>query len=75
VSDSFGSAERGFFVLPATGRLVGVGGDGTVSAFDPQSGNVRQYAGPLPLPAGPAVDPDCDAWYFADQEVVRYALP
>ena len=70
----FCSVERGCFVLPHSGRLAGIGADGTVTIFDPDTAIVTQTAGPVPLPSGPAVDPIADAWYFADRYVVRYSL-
>lgn len=68
----FGPVARGCFVLPRSGRLVGLAADGTVSCCDPDTGAVQRVDGPVPLPAGPAVDPEEDAWYFAGREVVRY---
>lgn len=70
----FGSAERGFFVLPRTGRVVGVGLDGSVSVFDPASRRLVRTRTESPPPAGPAVDPNDDAWYFAGNSVTRYRL-
>lgn len=68
------SAERGLFVLPKSGRVLGVSGDGTVMIYDPAQGGVSKSVGAAPLPAGPAVDPLEDAWYYADAEVMRYTL-
>jgi len=70
----FGPADRGCFVLPQSGWLVGIASDGTVSIFDHEKGTVNKIKGPPPLPAGPAVDPDENAWYFADRKVVRYSV-
>jgi hypothetical protein len=70
----FGAADRGFFVVPKTGRLIGVTADGTVSVFDPATAKISQRAGEPPQPAGPAVDPTDDAWYYADREVRRTRL-
>ena len=69
----FGAAERGFFVLPFSGRLVSIGNDGAVTIREP-GGETSTITGPLPLPAGPAVDPTADAWYFAGRDVVRYSI-
>lgn len=70
----FGSVNRGCFVLPQSGYLIGVGSDGLVSVFDPATGSVSTIPGPVPLPAGPAVDPVEDAWYSVDRRVVKYWL-
>ena len=59
-------------VRPRCGRLAGLAADGTGSCCEPDTGAVQRVDGPVPLPAGPAVDPEEDAWYFAGREVVRY---
>lgn len=69
---AFGPAARGFFVLPRSGRVTGIGEDGAVTCFDPAAAAVLTAQGPPPLPAGPAVDPEEDAWYYADEHVMRY---
>jgi hypothetical protein len=74
VAEGFGSHERGFFVLPESGRVIGIAVTGTVTVFDPENGALGRIDGPVPLPAGPAVDPAIDAWYFADRSVSRYTL-
>ncbi len=73
-AEGFGQVDRGCFVLPASGRLVGISLEGSVSVYDPRDGKVSIVQGPSPLPAGPAVDPQEDAWYFADRVVTRYSL-
>jgi len=76
----FGPADRGFFVLPRSGAVVGVSADGGLClwrADRTRSGGdatVCHLQAPVPLPAGPAVDPLEDAWYFAHRSVVRYSL-
>ena len=74
VGTEFGSAERSFFVLSRSGRVVGVGLDGSLTIFDPGSKRLARVKAGVPPPAGPAVDPDEDAWYFADRRVTRYRL-
>jgi hypothetical protein len=74
VCSGFGNVERGFFVLPRSGRVVGVGLGGSVTVFDPGSKHLTQMKAAAPPPAGPAVDPQEDAWYFADHRVFRYRL-
>jgi hypothetical protein len=70
----FGAAERGFFVVPASGNVVGIGEDGRVSVWRRKRNAVtRLQTSPSP-PAGPAIHPSEDAWYFADRTVTRYAL-
>lgn len=71
---SFGPAERGFFVLPRSKRVVGVAADGRVTVFDPAGGGVRMLQGAAPLSIGPAVDPAEDAWYYASDTILRFAL-
>jgi hypothetical protein len=73
-TEGFGPLERGCFVLPATGRLVGLGGDGTVVVLAPHERTVTRHEGPPPLPAGPAVDPTQDRWYFAHRHLAAYTL-
>lgn len=70
----FGPAERGFFVLRASERVVGLGGDGQVSVWRPDTQTLEDLQAAPPPPAGPAVDPRADAWYFADRAVTRYLL-
>ncbi|MBD3175054.1 MAG: hypothetical protein GF320_07730 [Armatimonadia bacterium] len=74
IATGFGPAGRGLFRLPRSGWIVGLSADGTVSICDPATGDTTRVQGPPPLPAGPAVDPVHDAWYFADDTVVRYEL-
>jgi DNA-binding beta-propeller fold protein YncE len=74
LAPGFGPSDRGVFVLPDSGRLVGVAADGTVSVYDPETNAVSSISGPPPLPAGPAVGPAADAWYFAHRTVMRYVL-
>jgi hypothetical protein len=74
LASGFGAGERGVFVLPESGRLVAVAADGTISVCDLQTNAIASVPGPPPLPAGPAVDPTADAWYFAHRTVVRYTL-
>jgi DNA-binding beta-propeller fold protein YncE len=74
LTTGFGGVERGCFVLPRSKRLVGIADDGTVSVFDPNTRTVSKVKGPIPQPAGPAVHPTEDAWYFADRSAVRYSL-
>ncbi len=74
LATGFGLAERGLFTLSRSGWVVGVSGDGAVSVYDPISGQLRRIHGPPPAPAGPAVDPAEDAWYFAHDTVQRYEL-
>ena len=70
----FGPAGRGSFQLPRSRRLIAIASDGTVSAFEPKTAAVMRVKGPAPLPAGPAVHPTEDAWYFADRRLLRYSL-
>src|SRR5262249_13957618 len=70
----FGPVDRGFFLLPKSRHLVGLAADGTVSLYRPHENDVTRVKGPVPLAAGPAIDPTEDAWYFADRRVVRYTL-
>lgn len=70
----FGLVDRGFFVLPRSGRVVGISGDGTVTVLNPQTLARDQFAGPVPMPAGPAVHPTRDAWYFANRSLTEYTL-
>jgi hypothetical protein len=74
VADSFGLSQRGFFVLARSSRVIGLAEDGTASVYDPKTHAVTHVAGPVPLPAGPALDPEEDAWYFASDQVARYTL-
>ena len=74
VAEGFGPCERAFFVLARSGRVVGVEADGGLSVLDPETKEISRTLGPAPLPAGPAVDPQEDAWYFADEQVMRYCL-
>jgi hypothetical protein len=74
VCADFGPAERGLIVLPESGSVVGVALAGGVSIWRPGT----EFADRLPLPpappAGPAVDPVKDAWYYADRTVTKTAL-
>jgi hypothetical protein len=74
LAGSFGPADRGLFLLPRSRRLIALAADGTVSVFDPGKGTMTKVRGPVPPPAGPAVHPVEDVWYFADRQVVQYAL-
>jgi hypothetical protein len=69
----FGPSGRGFFVVPS-GSLVGIAHDGGVTVLRPGDTQPAAAEGPAPLPAGPAVDPRDDAWYFAHRSVTRYEL-
>jgi len=73
-ADKFGSIERGFFVLPRSGNVVGVGIDGMVTVYDSKTKLITLVQGPVPLPAGPAVDTEEDAWYYVDKKVMKYVL-
>jgi streptogramin lyase len=70
----FGPAERGFFVLPKSKRVIGVTASGQVTVFDPATAQVQTLPGPAPLSSGPAVDPEEDAWYYASNTVIKFAL-
>jgi hypothetical protein len=70
----FGPVDRGCFLLPQSGCLVGVADDGSVKRFDPRTGAIVRVKGSVPPPAGPAVHPTEDAWYFAGRHVLRYAF-
>lgn len=72
LADAFGPVDRGFFVLSTSGRVVGVGADGTVTVFDPNTLAIQTCQTQAPPPAGPAVDPARDAWYYADREITAY---
>ena len=74
VARAFGPVDRGFFVLPKGKCAVGVAGNGPVTVYDPSSGKVQTLAAPPPPPAGPAVDPVEDAWYYAGETVTKYVL-
>jgi len=74
VACGFGAVERGLLVLPASGRVVGLGNDGTVTVWDPDTRQLSRCEGPAPLPAGPALDLVNDAWYFAHQRVQGHRL-
>ena len=74
VVDDFGPTDRGFFVLPESRRVVGIAADGLVTVYDPRTRQLSRIPGPAPQPAGPAVDPEEDAWYYAHKQVYRYAL-
>ena len=74
VAESFGPADRGLFVLPRTRRVLAVAEDGRVSVYDPDSNSASVAIGPVPEPAGPAVDPAEDSWYYAGEQVTRYRL-
>jgi len=74
VATGFGSAERGFFALPRSGRVVGVALDGFLTVFDPESKSLSRVKAEVPPPAGPAADPHEDAWYFAGRQLTRYRL-
>jgi hypothetical protein len=73
VAEGFGAAERGFFAL-ASGKVIGATATGDLHVYDTTTGQASRVPGPPPLPAGPAVDPEADAWYFADRTVLRYEL-
>jgi streptogramin lyase len=70
----FGPTDRGFFVLPRSGRVVGVAGSGSVTVLSADVKNVSQITGPPPAPAGPAVHPNRDEWYYAQRSAVQYTL-
>ena len=75
VAGAFGPVDRGFFVLPRTSLVLGIAADGSATVYDPRTRSVMTgIRGPVPLPAGPAVDTEEDAWYYADQRIMRYAL-
>jgi hypothetical protein len=74
VASGFGPSDRGFFVLPRSGRVLGVAADGMLSVYEPRTDSIRRLQSPQPPPAGPAVDPLEDAWYYADDEVFQYEL-
>lgn len=74
VATLFGSVARGFFALPRSRRVLGIAADGGIACFDPGTGIVTHVQGPPPPAAGPAVDPREDAWFYADQELRRYAF-
>lgn len=69
----FGPADRGLLVLRGSECVVGVAGDGAVCVWHPDKGTMERLQVAPPPPAGPAVDPDEDAWYFADRSVTRYS--
>lgn len=71
---AFGPVDRGMFVLPESGRLIGVGGEGTVSVLEPGAAEAVRVQGPPPLFAGPAVHPSRDAWYYAHRTLAEYTL-
>ncbi|MFA6110223.1 MAG: hypothetical protein WDA75_15775 [Candidatus Latescibacterota bacterium] len=70
----FGRAERGLMVLPQSGAVVGIALDGQLSVWRPGNPTVTRLSAPSPPPAGPAVDPAEDAWYYADRVVTRFTL-
>lgn len=74
VAQKFGPTNRGFFVLPGSGRVLGVAANGVLTVYDPGSQGVTRTSGPVPLPAGSAVDPREDVWYYADKKVVSYSF-
>ena len=74
VCSDFGPADRGFFVSRCGEAVVGISGDGQVSVWQPGSEMATRVQSSPPAPAGPAVDPTEDAWYFADRTVTRYTL-
>lgn len=69
------ATDRGCLILPQSRRLVGIGTDGKVCVFDPRTRALQDFEGPAPLPAGPAVHPTEDAWFFADRQLVRHSPP
>jgi hypothetical protein len=75
-SMGFGGVERGFFVLPASGRVVGIAAEGHVMFREADGNRLTSIDAPAPPPppAGPAVHPTRDAWYFADRGVTEYTL-
>lgn len=73
-AEGFTLFERGFFALPVSGAVVGVDHDGRINVWNEETGNVHTLKGPEPLPAGPAVADDEDAWYYADRFVMKYSI-
>lgn len=73
-SSDFGPVDRGCFALPKSGWLIGVASDGTANVFNPETRAVTKMQSTAPLPAGPAVNLNEDAWYFADRQVMKYSI-
>jgi len=74
VARDFGPADRGFFALHGSGTVAGVSTTGEVSLWQPGHAAVTRIQASAPPPAGPAVDPEQNAWCFAHRSVTRYTL-
>jgi len=72
--DDFGTGARGFFHLPGPDAILSIESDGSVNGYSLASKERFHARGPIPLPSGPAVDPERDCWYFSSDVVARYEL-
>ena len=61
-------------MLHGSDAVVGVSADGLAAVWRPGSETATHLHAPPPPAAGPAVDPQEDAWYFADRVVTEYRL-